>query len=156
MKKYKNNRSLIIGGMISTLFAVSISCAGSNNSVQNTNLSKPVVLEKKVSDADLSGTYKLTDVKVCNIVITIKKDKNDYTYTINGAGVKSSGRISVVKDDAVTYLVFTGTKRGGDKAAIEGAYSDKKITIQNYGNSMNQYVCFKSCDVKYLDFALAE
>jgi hypothetical protein len=146
----------MISGMILILFAVSSSCVGSKNSVQNTKENKPVVSKKIVSDADYSGKYKLTDAEVCNIVITIKKDQNDYTYTINGTGVQNSGKLSVVKDDAVTYLVFTGTKRGGDKSAIEGAYSDRKITIQNYGNSMNQYVCFKSCDAKYLEFAVAE
>ena len=138
--------------MILILFAVSISCAGNKNSAQNIKESKPVVLEKKQRDADYSGIYRLTDSKVCNIVITIKKDKNDYSYTINGTGVKSSGKLAVSNDEAETYIVFTGTKRSGDKTAIEGAYSDNKITIQNYGNSINQYICFKSCDAKFLEF----
>jgi len=152
MRKYKNSRSLIISGMILILFAVSISCAGSKSFVQNTKENKPVVSEKKQSEADYSGIYRLTDSKVCSIVITIKKDKNGYSYVINGSGVKSSGKLAVSKDGAETYIVFTGTKRGGDKTAIEGAYSDNKLTIQNYGNSINQYICFKSCDAKYLEF----
>ena len=156
MKKYKNSRSLIIIGMILVMFAVSISCAGSKNSVQNAKENKPVVSEKKQSEADYSGIYRLTDSKVCNIVITIKKDKNDYSYAINGSGVKSSGKLSVSRDGAETYLVFTGTKRGGDKTAIEGAYSDNRIMIQNYGNSINQYICFKSCDAKFLEFIKGE
>ena len=152
MKKYKNIRSIIIGGMILILSSVSISCAGSKNSVENIKENKAAVSEEKAVDENYSGTYRLTDAKICNIVITIKKDKSDYTYTINGSGVNSSGRLGVVKDGSGTYLVFSGTKRSGDKTAVEGAYSDGKITIQNYGNSMNQYVCFKSCDAKYLEF----
>jgi hypothetical protein len=156
MKKYKNITSLIIGGMILILSAASISCGGSKNSAQNINESNPAVSERKMDKPDYSGIYRIADSKVCDIVITIKKDKNDYTYAINGTGVKSSGRLSVMKDDAETYIVFTSTKRSGDKTAIEGLYSGNKITIQNYGNSMNQYVCFQSCDAKYLEFVKAD
>lgn len=154
MKMYKNIRGLTICGMILILAATSISCAGSKKSVQNNNDTKAAVSEKKVSDEDYAGTYRVTDAKVCNIVITIKKEKSDYSYTINGTGVKSSGKLKVVRDGSGTYLVFSGTKRSGDKTAVEGAFSDKTITVQNYGNSMNQYICFKSCDARYLEFKM--
>ncbi|PKL15630.1 MAG: hypothetical protein CVV49_20420 [Spirochaetae bacterium HGW-Spirochaetae-5] len=139
MEKYKNIRSIIIGGMIMILSSASISCAGIKNSVENIKENKSAVSEKKAVDENYSGSYRLTDAKICNIVITIKKDKSDYTYAINGTGVNSSG-----------------TKRSGDKTAVEGAYSNNTITVQNYGNSMNQYVCFKSCDAKYLEFVKAD
>lgn len=156
MKKYNAIRSLTICGMMLILSAASISCAGSKNSLENIKENKAAVSEKKAVDENYSGTYRLTDAKVCNIIITIKKEKSDYSHAINGTGVNSSGRLGVVKDGSGTYLVFSGTKRSGDKTAVEGAYSDGKITIQNYGNTMNQYVCFKSCDAKYLEFVKAD
>ncbi len=124
------------------LLAAGISFAGDNTSS----------LKVKEVEPDYAGVYKLADSTICNIVITIKKDKRGYTYKIRGSGVKNSGKLSVIKDDAEIYFVFTGTKRSGDKTAVEGAYSDGKITIQNTGNAMNQYICFKNCDAKYLEF----
>ncbi len=156
MKNFNNIKRLIIGGMILILIAAFISCTGSKNSVGNIKEDKLSALEKKLNDEDYSGIYNLSDAKACKIVITIKKDKNNYTYTINGTAIKSTGKLSVVKDQAETYLVFTGTKRSGDKTSVEGAYLNKTITVQNYGNSMNQYICFKSCDAKFLEFVKAD
>ena len=156
MNTIKKPACLIIRGMIMILLSIVISCAGNKNSVSNIKEIKPDISENKADETDISGIYKLTDAEVCNIVITIKKHKNDYTYTLNGTGVKSSGKLSVKNDNTETYLIFTGTKRGGDNTPVEGACTEKKIIIQNYGNSMNQYVCFKSCDLKYLEFFKAE
>lgn len=35
---------------------------------------------------------------------------------------------------------------------IEGAFYKDSIVIQNYGNSMNEYIHFVQCDSKYLTF----
>lgn len=156
MKKYNNITNLIAGGMIVVLFAACISCMGGGNYAGNFKEDKSSALEKKTNDEDYTGIYKLVDAKVCNIVITINKYNNNYTYAINGTGIKSSGKLSVVKDESETFLVFAGTKRSGDKADVEGSYSNKTITVQNYGNSMNQYICFKSCEVKFLEFVKAD
>jgi hypothetical protein len=110
----------------------------------------------RVSEHDYSGTYKLSDDQACDLVITIKKENNGYTYSIGGKGVKSSGKLAVDKSDEQVYIVFNGTLRSGDNAAVEGIYFDGKIIIQNYGNSMNQYICFKKCDRKYLEFIKEE
>jgi len=149
-------RSLIIGGMILILSAASISCAGCKNSVQNYKDSTAAVSDIEAVNENYSGTYRLTDAKACNILITIKNDKSEYSYAINGTGVKSSGKLGVVKEGSGIYLMFTGTKRSGDNTVVEGQYSGGKIVIQNYGNSINQYVCFKSCDAKYLEFEKAD
>ncbi|HPS86857.1 MAG TPA: hypothetical protein PLY36_08940 [Spirochaetota bacterium] len=156
MNKYKNIKGFVIPGMIMIIITACIACSGNKTSVQNVKEIKPAVAEKNMSEADYSGIYRLADTEVCSIVITIKKVKSDFIYTINGTGVKSSGKLSIVKDNAETYLIFTGTKRNGDKTAIEGAWSDRKIIIQNYGNSINQYVCFKICDSKFLEFVRAD
>ena len=114
------------------------------------------VSEKKTSDFDYSGIYKLSDVNICDLTITIKKKNGDNFYTINGAGLKRSGKLSIEKDGDAIYLNFNGTLRSGDRTVVTGAYSDKTITIQNTGNSMNNFVCFKKCDAKYLEFIKTE
>lgn len=110
----------------------------------------------RVSKPDYSGIYKLSDDQACDLVITIKKDNSGYYYSINSSGVKSSGKLAVDKNEEQVYIVFNGTLRSGDNAAVEGTYSDGKIIIQNYGNSINEYICFKKCDRKYLEFVKEE
>ena len=110
----------------------------------------------RVNEPDYSGVYKLSDDQVCDIVITIKKADSGYTYSISGKGVESSGKLNILKEGDETYVVFSKTLRNGDNTAIEGLYSEGKITVQNYGNSLNQYVCFKKCDVKFLEFLKEE
>jgi hypothetical protein len=35
---------------------------------------------------------------------------------------------------------------------IDGLFSEKEITIQNYGNAMNYYVKLDDCGEKYIHF----
>ena len=136
--------SFLSAVLIPVLAAAVISCSAGKSSVRNNT--------GESAEPDYSGIYKLSDDQVCDIVIAIKKSDGGYAYSISGTGVKSSGKLSVVKDGEETYLVFSNTLRDGDKTAVEGGYSDGKIMIQNSGNAMNQYICFKQCDVKYLEF----
>ena len=92
----------------------------------------------------------MADAGVCNLTIGIRKDDHIYVYSIHGAGVKSSGKLAVEKVGEQVYLTFSGMLRSGDRSEVTGVYSDNAITIQNYGSSMNEYVCFKQCDTKYL------
>lgn len=110
----------------------------------------------RVNEPDYSGVYKLSDDQVCDIVITIKETDSGYTYSISGKGVESSGKLAIVKEGDETYVVFSKTLRNGDNTAIEGLYSEGKITVQNYGNSLNKYECFKKCDGKFLEFIKKE
>lgn len=151
MKIHKSLSVTAVNSLVMVAALTVVSCAGIKSS-QSNGAGKTGMTESKSIVADYSGIYKLSHDQVCDIVITIKKDNSGYTYSITGKGVKNSGKISVVQDGESTYLAFTGTKRSGDKSAIEGAYSDGKIMIQNYGNAMNQYICFKQCDAKFLEF----
>lgn len=121
------------------------------DSTQSARSDKAGSVEKK-NYYNYSGVYRMADANVCNLTIEIRKDDHVYVYSIHGAGVKSSGKLAVEKDGEQVYLTFPGTLRSGDKSAVTGAYSDNAITIQNYGSSMNEYVCFKKCNIKYLRF----
>jgi hypothetical protein len=133
-----------------------MSCASDKNTGQITKTSTSVSTEKSITDKDYSGTYKISDTEICDFIIIIVKSNTQYTYTIKGTGYKSSGKLSFEMQDDETYINFSGTLRSGDKSPVTGSYQNKKIVIQNYGNSMNQFVCFKSCDSKYLEFVKAE
>jgi hypothetical protein len=88
---------------------------------------------------------------------------------INGVyALKSceSSRFSIkieIKNSKYEYLILDNSKiilrgkalienRQIKLGKIEGVISDHRIVIQNYGNSMNEYVHFIQCDEKYLTF----
>jgi len=154
--KNRNFYSNITAVLLLPAIILVISCASDKNTGQITKISTSGSTEKWIIDNDYSGTYKISDTEICDFLIVIVKSDNQYTYTIKGAGFKSSGKLSFEKQDEQTYINFNGTLRSGDKTPVTGLYSDKKIIIQNYGNSINQYICFKSCDSKYLEFIKAE
>jgi len=156
MNKCKSFITFLTRGVVIFLLLSGTSYAGIKSTPEKDKEIKISAYDKKADETDYSGIYKSADSEACNIVITIKKVKSGYAYAIDGTGVKSTGKLAIVKDESETYLVFTGTKRSGDKTAIEGLYTGGKILIQNYGNSMNQYVCFKKCGDKFLEFIKGE
>lgn len=122
------------------------SCTGTVNTAQQIRADSA---ENRIQD--LSGVYKITGAENCNLAITIKKINQGYVYIIDVSGDLSSGNLSIENEENRIYLKFNGTIRSGDNTTVEGAYSDGKINIQNYGNAINQYRCFKKCDAKYLE-----
>ena len=156
--RFNNNFSFSkMTAILLLLAAVSFgSCVSYKNSGQIIKGDKIVSAQNKKIGNEYSGTYRLSDKKICDLVITISIDGNDYIYAIKGNGFKSTGKLSFKNSDGEAYLDFNGTLRSGDKSVVTGLYQDKRILIQNYGNSMNQYVCFKSCDSKYLEFVKSE
>lgn len=87
------------------------------------------------------------------------------------AGNCENGRISIVIAEVnhkLTFKIYDKTKIIlSGKAEIStnddgsttigmgnmgGMFADDKITVQNYGNSMNEYENFTQCEDKYLEF----
>jgi hypothetical protein len=143
-------------GVLFFLLLSGTSYAGNKITPQNIKESKISESGKNADETDYSGIYKSADAESCRIFITIKKAKSGYIYAIDGTGARSTGKLSIVKDASETYLVFTGTKRDGDKAAIEGVWAGRIITIQNYGDSISRYICFKNCDGKFIELIKAD
>ena len=76
--------------------------------------------------------------------INIKKDGSEYTYTIlDGKKIISKGKASIRSEKEETIITC---------GSITGIYTKNSITVQNYGNSMNEYNHFTQCDQKYLPF----
>ena len=51
--------------------------------------------------------------------------------------------IKISKKEGEFYVQFKN---------FQAAYENGTLVIQNYGNSMNQYMHFKDCDIKFLEF----
>ena len=99
---------------------------------------------------DYSGAYNSNDSK-CGMDLTITLKEGSYLYRIKTGKKKQSGKMEITQTDGGTYLTFKGLLGARPKTEIQGLYSDNKITIQNYGNSMNEYLRFKECDLKYIE-----
>lgn len=95
-------------------------------------------------DINLTGVYKN---EPCNISIEIKNaNKTKYLYKIvDNNQTKLQGYISNIKSNGEGGFYIKFKKFGG-------VYENGSIIIQNYGNSMNQYMHFKNCDIKFLEF----
>ena len=98
-------------------------------------------------DINITGTY---EFKPCNILIKISKkdsgNKTKYYYTITENNqTKSQGYMPdiISNSEGEFYVKFKN---------FQAAYENDTLVIQNYGNSMNQYMHFKDCDIKFLEF----
>lgn len=98
-------------------------------------------------DINITGTYKF---KPCNILIKISKkdsgNKTKYYYTITENNqTESKGYMPdiISNSEGEFYVKFKN---------FQAAYENDTLVIQNYGNSMNQYMHFKDCDIKFLEF----
>jgi hypothetical protein len=105
---------------------------------------------------DYTGVYRLKGDPICSFMLTIKKEDGNYSYVFTGDTFRSTGRLAFTKTDDGLYLVFTGTICSGSNSPVEGLFEENKIMIQNYGNGMNKYICFRDCDSKYLQFVKTE
>lgn len=99
---------------------------------------------------DYSGAYKTND-EACPVELTITLKDGSYLYGYKAGKRKQNGRVEVKQTDSITYLTFKGLLAVRPKKEIEAQYAEEKITIQNYGNSMNEYLKFKDCDLKYIE-----
>jgi len=61
------------------------------------------------------------------------------------------GKLAVSTTDGTTYVIFTLPESFTNKTA-EGVLANNTITIQNYGNTMNEYHIFTDCDDKFMEF----
>jgi hypothetical protein len=136
------------------LVALILSCgnpATSNVQGADTALSSKHQAGPEVSKG-FSGEYKPTGDNKCDITITIQDKDGVYTYLIKSSGKEFSGKVIIEQEESETYLVFDGIIEGNKPGSISALYTNDTLTIQNYGNSMNEYNYFKKCDLKFLEF----
>lgn len=118
----------------------------------------------------IEGNY--TSVTGCNMTISIKKEKQEYTYTLEIGDKKETGSVSLNRsresNQNVIYINFEDVIWADYKGSLmdvenpddvpstemrglDGFWTDNKILIQNYGNAMNYYVKLKDCDSKFIE-----
>ena len=107
--------------------------------------------KKKDIVEDYSGTYKTDASKGCAIELIITKQTDGYHYKIKTSTRNQEGLLEVAKIDQDVYFRFNGLLGIEPKDEIEVQYTNNTIVIQNYGSSMNQYLNFSECDIKYLE-----
>jgi len=106
---------------------------------------------KKKEIQQYEGTYKTDTAKGCLIGLIITSQPDGYHYKIKTSLREQEGLLAITKTEEAVYLTFTGLLGTEPKDEIEGQYIGDKIVIQNYGSSMNQYLNFSECDIKYLE-----
>ena len=83
--------------------------------------------------------YKNIEDIGCDIGIELKG--SEYLITLDTIKISGEYELDTVKH----VIVFHQTENN-----ISGMIDESVITIQNYGNSMNPYTIFPSCDAKYI------
>lgn len=105
-----------------------------------------------INNDDYSGHYLSNAESGCKIEIIITKAKSGYNYTIKGKNINLSGKAEISNGEAESYIIFKAKNKSKKSQDIEALFTSDSITIQNYGNAMNNYVHFKSCDAKFIVF----
>jgi len=106
---------------------------------------------KKKEVQGYDGTYKTDTAKGCLIELIITTQPDGYHYKIKTSLREQEGLLVITKSEENIYLTFTGLLGTEPKDEIEGQFINNKIVIQNFGSSMNEYLNFSECDIKYLE-----
>jgi len=105
---------------------------------------------------EYDGTYKTNNDTNCPMVVVISSQSDGYHYRIKTSTTEQEGLLAITKTDQEVYLTFSGLLGAEPKNEIEGQYINKSIVIQNDGNSMNQYLNFSECNLKFIEFLKVE
>lgn len=101
-----------------------------------------------VANQKIAGIYILTSCENSRFKIKIEKKAGEYSFLIFDRNkIISKGKVGKHTEDDTLYLNF---------GKIGGLYDTDTIQIQNYGNTMNEYVHFTQCGEKYLTFIKSE
>lgn len=130
-------------------------CLNTTNKKNVTNdQTDSTALNKDVNNVALIPLGKYINQVGCNIEILIKKN-DEYIITIDNKHFAQGKYRIGEKEGYVTYIYFKEIPALYSKDTIDGVIEDK-IDIQNYGNAMNQFIYFNSCEEKYLHFIRKE
>ncbi len=144
--------------MIQKIFAivlmamVLVSChnPGNNNSAKTDSTA---VQNSKPANTlpDIAGYYRLPETG-CDIALTITKEKNGFKYFFKGEHLDLEGVALLSTEADGFYVTFDGPIGNTPPKTVSGLFKDNTLTIQNEGNSQNNYHYFTDCDEKYLEF----
>lgn len=150
----KNEIILVLTGIL-CLFG-QISCNSDANQDQNTNKDSITVADKQTNLPDYSGVYKTSAESQCQLSITITKQGQDFNYQLVYNNKTYTGKVIIEKQENEIYFSLDGKIEENEAKSVGGQFIDGKIMIQNYGNAMNEFQLFKTCDEKYLEFTKSQ
>ncbi len=93
------------------------------------------------------GKYISLEFNKCGLTVNIQGDK----YSTNIGNQNESGMLTSYKSgDDKEIITFSNMVPDQGERKVSAEYEDGELVFQNYGNSMNYYVLFQDCDVKYI------
>jgi hypothetical protein len=146
----KNKLILILIGI--PCLVGQLSCNSGANQNQNSNQDSSLTTNNQSSSSDYSGVYKTSAESACQLSITITKQGQDYNYQLTYNSKTYTGKMIIEKQENEIYFSMDGKIEENEAKSVGGQFIDGKIMIQNYGNAMNEFQLFKTCDEKYLEF----
>ncbi|MCZ4244897.1 hypothetical protein [Pedobacter punctiformis] len=110
-------------------------------------------LKYKPLPKQIAGNYSVSNTESegnCKIDIKISYVKGEYLYFLKTDKRKRNGKIYFSRSEDGNYITFSGLPGDENQGDLQGLLNEGKISIQNYGNSMNEYVRLSECGDKYI------
>ncbi|RKS97394.1 hypothetical protein [Chryseobacterium defluvii] len=150
----KENNSLIKNATTSAVAPNKISAntlkdsvAGKTEQPVSTPKTENSSLRSSVKNNTIEGRFVARNCENGRFSIVISNSGGTTTFKVyDGKKVISSGKAEISKESDSNEINIT-------MGNIGGIYADDILTIQNYGNSMNEFEHFTQCEDKYLEFA---
>jgi hypothetical protein len=144
------------------LFIIMLSCTN-HQQQERVNTGTTVLVDSQAAKptapapikmhSEIAGKYSTIDSN-CMMSLEILIRGNEYLYSISTATKTYINKeLKVEEDEGALTLAFGGLTGDSPKEEITGMYSDGAITIQNYGNSMNEYTKLGECGLKYIELS---
>ena len=117
------------------------------------------IVEKSNNKTVLEGNYVSITIdgnETCKMTIEIQNYfKGNYKYKLKTEKRDLKGRLQLSFDQEEYIVYFKGIKfseprKGFENEYISASVHNDTIKIQNYGNSMNNYVQINECDQKFI------
>jgi hypothetical protein len=147
--QHKNQKNVKDSAVVSQTVDDSAKSVQKTNPVEKDSANENQTGEKNPKDVNLKNAIEGKYVaKTCDggrFSIEIKNVNDKPSFKIlDQSKIIASGNASVEEEAMEGITISMGE--------IGGLYDGDKITIQNYGNSMNEFEHFTQCGDKYLEF----
>lgn len=137
--------------IILLMITLGFSCKNADNNNDSSTEQDINLQNSKTDMPDVTGYYQLPELG-CNIALTIVKENGLLKYYFKGEHLDLEGIAIVHAEEDIYYVTFDGPIGNTPPKTVMGQFKDNSITIQNTGNTMNNFHYFLDCGDKYLEF----
>jgi hypothetical protein len=138
--------------IVMLLLGVSCTSTVNNNNSGEANADSVKTTKSENALPDISGYYRLPETG-CNLALTITKENDGFKYYFKGEHLDLEGIALLSQEDSIYYITFDGPIGNTPPKTVSAQFKENTITIENYGNAMNEYNYFPDCSEKYLEFS---